>query len=150
MKSGLEGGDVMLALPLPGFNGLIGTKNLDSDGAQMPRLGRELAGAAKLAGVAGVYHSDELPAYGIEQEFVDATKDALDGVDAFVLCLAPKWQVELALESVLNRARLAFERIPQEVRNVVIKKGSPDDGTTTPMRPLPGGARMQWRQIFRR
>ena len=30
----------MLALPLPGFNGLIGTKNLDSDGAQMPRLGR--------------------------------------------------------------------------------------------------------------
>lgn len=142
VKSGLEAGDVMLALPLPGFSGLIGTKNLDSDGAQMPRLGRELAGAAKLAGVAGVYHSDELPAYGIEQEFVDATREALDGVDAFVLCLAPKWQAELALESVLNRARLAFERIPQEVRNVVIKKGSPDDGTTTPMRPLPGGARM--------
>jgi len=108
----------------------------------MPRLGRELAGAAKLAGVAGVYHSDELPAYGIDQQFVDLTKESLSGVDAFVLCLAPRWQAELALESVLNRAHLAFERIPQEVRNVAIKKGSPEDGTTTPMRPLPGGARM--------
>ena len=142
VKSGLDDGSIMLALPLPGFNGLIGTKELDSEGSQMPRLGREFAGAAKLAGVAGVYHSDELPAYGIEKEFVDATMDALDGVDAFVLCLAPRWQAELALESVLNRAKLAFERIPQEVRNVVIRKGSPEDGTTTPMRPLPGGARM--------
>ena len=142
VKSGLDSGSIMLALPLPGFNGLIGTKELDSEGSQMPRLGREFAGAAKLAGVAGVYHSDELPAYGIGKEFVDATMDALDGVDAFVLCLAPRWQAELALESVLNRAKLAFERIPQEVRNVVIRKGSPEDGTTTPMRPLPGGARM--------
>jgi len=142
VKSGLESNSIMLALPLPGFSGLIGTKELDADGAQLPRLGRELAGAAKLAGVAGVFHSDELPAYGIEQDFVDATRENLNGADAFVLCLAPKWQAELALESVLNRARMAFERIAQEVRNVVIKKGSPEDGTTTPMRPLPGGARM--------
>ena len=142
VKQGLAEKSAMLALPLPGFSGLIGTKEFDVNGAQMPRLGRELAGAAKLAGVAGVYHSDELPAYGIEQEFVDATREALDGCDAFVLCLAPKWQAELALESVLNRARMAFDRIPQEVRNVVIRKGSPEDGTTTPMRPLPGGARM--------
>ncbi len=142
VKSGLESNSVMLALPLPGFEGLIGVKEFDADGAQMPRLGRELAGAAKLAGVAGVFHSDELPAYGIDQNCVDSTRELLEGVDAFVLCLAPKWQAELALESVLNRARKAFDRISQEVRNVVIKKGSPEDGTTTPMRPLPGGARM--------
>ena len=142
VRGGLESNSIMLALPLPGFNGLIGTKEFDADGAQLPRLGRELAGAAKLAGVAGIFHSDELPAYGIEQNFVDATREKLGGVDAFVLCLAPKWQAELALESVLNRARMAFDRISQEVRNVAIKKGSPEDGTTTPMRPLPGGARM--------
>ena len=59
-----------------------------------------------------------------------------------MLCLAPSWQAELALESVLLRARAAWHRIPQEVRNVVIKKGAPEDGTTAPMRPLPGGARM--------
>ena len=84
VKQGLAENSEMLALPLQGFSGLIGTKEFDADGAQMPRLGRELAGAAKLAGVASVYHSDELPAYGIEQEFVDATREALDGCDAFV------------------------------------------------------------------
>jgi len=142
VKKGLDSGSIMLALPLPGFSGYIGVKEFDDDGAQLPRLGRELAGAAKLAGVAGVFHSDELPAYGIEQPHVDAVKDSLNGSDAFVLCLAPRWQAELALESVLNRARGAFNRISQEVRNVVIRKGAPEDGTTAPMRPLPGGARM--------
>lgn len=142
VKRGLESGSIMLALPLPGFAGIIGTKTLDEDGAQLPRLGRELAGAAKLAGVAGVFHSDELPAYGIEQSQVDSVREILGGTDAFVLCLAPQWQAELALESVLERARGAFDRIPQEVRNVVVRKGAPEDGTTSPMRPLPGGARM--------
>ena len=142
--NGLQKSYTMLALPLPGLAGKIGTKQLDSEGSQLPRLGRELAGAAKLAGVKGVFHSDELPAYGIEISNVESVRKALklSNDDGFVLCLAPKWQAELALESVLLRARAAWHRIPQEVRNVVIKKGAPDDGTTAPMRPLPGGARM--------
>ena len=142
--NGLQKSYTMLALPLPGLAGKIGTKQLDSEGSQLPRLGRELAGAAKLAGVKGVFHSDELPAYGIEISNVESVRTALklSDDDGFVLCLAPKWQAELALESVLLRARAAWHRIPQEVRNVVIKKGAPDDGTTAPMRPLPGGARM--------
>jgi glutamyl-tRNA(Gln) amidotransferase subunit E len=144
VTEGLARGYTMLSLPLNGFAGKIGSSSLDVEGAQLPRLGRELAGAAKLAGVRGVFHSDELPAYGIEEEHVEAVRKQLKlrSDDAFVLCLAPSWQARLALESVGRRARLAFHRIPQEVRNVVVKKGAPDDGTTTPMRPLPGGARM--------
>ena len=86
------------------------------------------------------FHSDELPAYGIGQKETDACQAILG--DCFVLCVAPQWQAELALEGVLSRAKLAYHRIPQEVRNVVIRKGAPEDGTTTAMRPLPGGARM--------
>ena len=144
VTSSLDSGSVMLALLLPGLAGKIGTKVLDSQGSQMPRLGRELAGAAKLAGVKGIFHSDELPAYGITQDYVDAVREnlSLNDQDAFLLCCAPKWQAELALESSLNRARMAWHRSPKEVRNVVIKKGAPEDGTTSPMRPLPGGARM--------
>lgn len=144
VTSSLDSGGVMLALLLPGLAGKIGTKVLDSEGSQMPRLGRELAGAAKLAGVKGIFHSDELPAYGITQDYVDAVREnlSLNDQDAFLLCCAPKWQAELALESSLNRARMAWHRSPKEVRNVVIKKGAPEDGTTSPMRPLPGGARM--------
>lgn len=141
---GLSQGSVMLALPLANLSGKIGTKQMDKGGSQLPRLGRELAGAAKQAGVKGVFHSDELPAYGVEASEVELVRNELNlkDSDAFILCLAPKWQAELALESVLLRARLAWHRIPQEVRNVVIKKGAPEDGTTSPMRPLPGGARM--------
>ena len=141
---GLSKGSIMLALPLANLAGKIGTKQMDKGGAQLPRLGRELAGAAKQAGVKGVFHSDELPAYGVESVEVDKVRSELDlqQSDAFILCLAPQWQAELALESVLHRARLAWHRIPQEVRNVVVKKGAPEDGTTSPMRPLPGGARM--------
>ena len=141
---GLDQSHTMLGLPLPKLAGRIGVKQLDAEGAQLPRLGRELAGAAKLAGVKGVFHSDELPAYGISESHVAKVREELElsDNDGFVLCLAPRWQAELALESVLLRARTAWHRIPQEVRNVVIRKGAPDDGTTAPMRPLPGGARM--------
>jgi len=144
ISKGQAAGHVVLALVLPRMAGSLGTKSLDEDGAQLPRLGRELAGAAKLAGVKGVFHSDELPAYGIQQEDVAAVRSMLDATedDAFVLCLAPRWQATLALEAVRSRALAAFHRLPKEVRNVVVAKGAPADGTTTPMRPLPGGARM--------
>ena len=144
IKKSLSSGSVLLALKLSGFAGKIGSKEVDENGAQLPRLGRELASSAKQAGVAGIFHSDELPAYGITEIDVASTRErlSLSDDDAFVLCVAPQWQAELALESVLLRARAAFHRIPGEVRNVVIRKGSPEDGTTTAMRPLPSGARM--------
>ena len=144
ISSSLENGSSVLGVILPGFSGLLGKKTSDVGGPQLPRLGRELASAAKLAGVAGIFQSDELPAYGISESEVDSVRSelTLSGSDAFALCIAPRWQGELALESVVNRARMAFHRIPQEVRNVVIRKGKPEDGTTTALRPLPGGARM--------
>ena len=140
----LENGSLVLGVSLPGFSGKLGKKNPEQDGPQNPRLGRELASAAKLAGVSGIFHSDELPAFGISEEEIAQVRNNLSSKDedAFVLCIAPKWQSELALESVINRARQAFHRIPKEVRNVVIKKGKPEDGTTTALRPLPGGARL--------
>ena len=32
---------------------------------------------------------------------------------------------------------MAYHRIPKEVRNVIIRKGQPEDGTTSALRPLP-------------
>ena len=140
IRASIDSGAVVLGLSLPGLAGHLGTKQLDAEGSQLPRLGRELASAAKLAGVKGIFHSDELPAYGITETETAACADHLG--DCFVLCVAPEWQAELALEAVLARARQSYHRIPQEVRNVVVRKGAPEDGTTTAMRPLPGGARM--------
>ena len=144
VTSSIQNGSCILGISLPGFSGKIGKKTTDEKGSQLPRLGREFASAAKLAGVSGILHSDELPAYGISEAEVDSVRSqlSLSEADAFVLCIAPKWQSELALEAVIDRARLAFHRIPREVRNVVVLKGKPEDGTTTALRPLPGGARM--------
>ena len=144
VNNALSEGATPLAVRLPGFNGKLGSKSPDQEGAQLPRLGRELASAAKLAGVAGIFHSDELPSYGISEEDVITIRTALElsESDAFAFCIAPHWQAKLALESVVDRCRMAYHRIPQEVRNVVVRKGQPDDGTTTALRPLPGGARM--------
>ena len=144
VRGPLEEGATVHGVALPGFSGKIGIKADDANAPQLPRLGRELASAAKLAGVAGIFHSDELPDYGISQEEVDSVRYrlSLGELDAFALCVAPAWQAELALESVVNRTRLAYHRIPKEVRNVVIRKGQPEDGTTTALRPLPGRARM--------
>ncbi|MBW3583392.1 MAG: Glu-tRNA(Gln) amidotransferase subunit GatE [Euryarchaeota archaeon] len=124
---------VVLALPLPGFDGLIGGT---ADG---PRLGKEFAAyAKKYAGVRGVFHSDELPAYGIEQEEVDAVRDALrlDTHDGFVLAAESATVARAALDAVLERAKLCLVRLPREVRNAL-----PDE-TTVFLRPLPGAARM--------
>jgi len=144
VRDSLSSGSVVQGTALPGFADKIGSKQPDADGAELPRLGRELASAARLAGVAGIFHSDELPAYGISKIEVEGVRQALSLAeeDAFVLCVAPPWQSKLALEAVVERARGAYHRIPQEVRNVVIRKGQPADGTTTALRPLPGGARM--------
>ena len=144
IRSGIEAGHGVYAIALQGMNGMIGPEKRYSDGTQIPRLGRELSGAAKRAGVKGIIHSDETPAYGIEASHVRSLRTALSlsPEDAFVLCIAPDWQAHLALDSVLSRARQAYHRIPKEVRNVVVRKGQPEDGSTMPMRPLPGGARM--------
>ena len=65
VRASLSTGSRVQGVALSGFAGKIGSKQLDGDGAQLPRLGRELASAAKLAGVAGIFHSAEMPASGI-------------------------------------------------------------------------------------
>lgn len=119
---------IVLAVRLPKFRGLL--KN---------RLGPELAQYAKAgAGVRGIFHSDELPAYGITIEEKKALEEmlSLKEEDAFALVAEKKEAAEKALKEVVMRCRLAFHGTPKETR-----KANPD-GSTEFMRPLPGSARM--------
>jgi glutamyl-tRNA(Gln) amidotransferase subunit E len=89
-------------------------------------------------GLKGIFHSDELPAYGVTAEEVDAVSAALgcrEG-DAFVLAAGPETMTHAAMEAVSSRARAALGDMLPEVR------GARPDGTTRYMRPLPGSARM--------
>ncbi|MCK5414459.1 MAG: Glu-tRNA(Gln) amidotransferase subunit GatE [Thermoplasmata archaeon] len=136
LSGALEKGGRVLALRLPGFAGLL--KGPDGEDGTRRRLGTELAGYAISMGLRGVFHSDELPAYGVTAEEVDqvaATLGCSEG-DAFVMAAGPEATVTAAMEAVASRAASACGQMQPEVR------GAQVDGTTRFMRPLPGSARM--------
>ncbi len=136
IQTALKDDGRVLAIALPGFQGLLGSKDQDPDA---PRLGRELAGYAKArAGVPGIFHSDELPGYGITPAEVEDVEAALGtgSEDALVLVAADADTAHSALDAVADRARTALEGVPEETRDVM------EDGTSRYLRPLPGSARM--------
>lgn len=133
-KRALTSGGAALAVKLPGFARLLGVELQPGR-----RLGTEMADRARYwAEVGGIFHSDELPAYGISPEEVTAVRRALQcgELDAFVLVFEEKKRAIRALEAVVERAREALEGVPPETR------GANPDGTTRFMRPMPGSARM--------
>src|SRR5208337_663326 len=134
MKEAISKGGVVVATKLPKFNGLLG-KEL----APGLRLGTELSNRASFwAGVGGIFHSDELPGYGVTEEEVRHVKDRLNvaGDDAFVLVADEKAKAKDALDAVVDRAIEAISGVPEETRTAM------PDGTTRYMRPRPGAARM--------
>ncbi len=101
------------------------------------RYGTELSDRAKvIAGVGGLFHSDELPRYGITQEDVDNVRKELSCKenDGFVMIADTKERSEKALLAVIERINISG--VPKEVR-----KPNPD-GTSSYSRPMPGAARM--------
>src|SRR5438046_8917829 len=66
VATALKKGGVVLGWPLPGFAGLLKDK-----------LGPELAAHARVARVAGLFPSDELPAYGVISSEVTPARAAL-------------------------------------------------------------------------
>ena len=132
ISSALGSGGKVLAAALPGFAGVLRS---DDEGL---RLGAELAQRAAIMGVKGIFHSDELPAYGVTQDDVDALFDrlSLGENDAFAICSGMPGKAGAALEAVVWRANEALEGVPEETRDPL------PDGTSRYSRPLPGAERM--------
>ena len=124
----------VLAVRLSGFAGLL-KKEL----ALGMRLGAELAGMARFWGrVGGIFHTDEMPAYGITAEELNQLGQLLnkDSMDAVVFVADKSENAVDALKAVTERARVALKGVPEETR------AANPDGTTKYMRPRPGAARM--------
>ena len=118
---------------LKGFGGLIG-KEIQPN----RRFGTELASYAKKRGVLGIFHTDELPAYGITEYEVEDMKKYLnvDEDDAIIIVAHDEEIATSALEEVIRRAKMAYDGVVEETRK------SLDDGNTEYMRPLPTSSRM--------
>ena len=129
----LSGDGAALAVRLVGFDGQVG-REIEPD----RRLGTEFADHAGRHGAGGIFHTDELPAYGVTEAEVTALREAVDAgpEDAVALVADDPETAELAIEAVADRARAAIEGVPEETRD------ANEDGTTRYLRPLPGAARM--------
>ncbi|MCW4015297.1 MAG: Glu-tRNA(Gln) amidotransferase subunit GatE [Candidatus Bathyarchaeota archaeon] len=124
----------ILAVKLSGFAGL-----LKRELASGMRLGSELAGMARFWGrVGGIFHTDEMPAYGVTEEELSKLAQLLkkQPQDAIVFVADTLENATDALKAVVARSKVALRCVPEETR------AANPDGTTKYMRPRPGAARM--------
>ncbi|MBT6645945.1 MAG: Glu-tRNA(Gln) amidotransferase subunit GatE [Thaumarchaeota archaeon] len=102
------------------------------------RLGKEIGQLVRFFGIGGVFHSDELPNYGIEDVDIKRVTEKLDiqNDDAFLIIAGEKISVGFAINSIINRIKLAKNGPPAETR------AATQNGDTIFLRPRPGASRM--------
>jgi glutamyl-tRNA(Gln) amidotransferase subunit E len=102
------------------------------------RLGKEIGQLVRFFGIGGVFHSDELPNYGINDSDVDRVKKHLelaDG-DGFLIIAGERSKLDYAIDSIIKRIQDAANGVPAETRAVT------QEGETVFLRPRPGASRM--------
>jgi len=134
VQKALDANQKVLAVKLAKFKGFLKRELMPGF-----RLGTEMADRARFWGrVGGIFHTDEMPAYGITAEEVVELRKVVsaEDEDAVVFVADKAENATDALKAVFERAREALKGVPAETR-------APNaDGTTRYMRPRPGAARM--------
>ena len=133
ISNAISTGGNVFAIKLEGFKGLIGKEIQPGR-----RFGTELAAYAKKMGVSGIFHTDELPAYGITDEEVETVSKhlKLSNDDAFIIVADNKEKAMNAITEVQRRAKIAIIEVPEETRKAL------DDANSEYLRPLPTASRM--------
>ncbi len=122
-----------MAFVLRGFRGILSFEPYPGI-----RLGRELGDLVKSYGIGGIFHSDELPNYGISSEDVQSISSELKMKknDAFVLIGGSTKSLNTVLTELSNRIKRSFSGVVPETRSARL------DGVTVFSRPRPGSSRM--------
>jgi glutamyl-tRNA(Gln) amidotransferase subunit E len=133
VKKILTGDSRFTAFVLRGFKGILSFEPYPAI-----RLGKELGDLVKIYGIGGIFHSDELPNYGITPEDVESITTVLriDKNDAFVLIGGPTKSLNTVLFELFTRIKKAFSGVVPETRSARL------DGVTVFSRPKPGSSRM--------
>jgi glutamyl-tRNA(Gln) amidotransferase subunit E len=133
VKKILTGDSRFTAFVLRGFKGILSFEPYPAI-----RLGKELGDLVKVYGIGGIFHSDELPNYGITPEDVESITTVLrmDKNDAFVLIGGPTKSLNTVLFELFTRIKKAFSGVVPETRSARL------DGVTVFSRPKPGSSRM--------
>jgi glutamyl-tRNA(Gln) amidotransferase subunit E len=103
------------------------------------RLGKEIAELVRFFGIGGVFHSDELPNYGVEKTDIENLQKFLkiDDADAFLILAAPDEKMNIVIDQIISRVdHIKNNGIPIDTRLATV------NGETKFLRPRPGAARM--------
>jgi glutamyl-tRNA(Gln) amidotransferase subunit E len=123
-----------MAIKAEGFDGILGYEPYVG-----VRLGRQLAEIVRFYGLGGIFHSDELPNYGITESEVAEVKERLNmvnGRDAFILIGGDNDRVRFAVDAIIQRLNKVTQGVVPETR------AATPDGKTIFIRPRPGSSRM--------
>jgi glutamyl-tRNA(Gln) amidotransferase subunit E len=133
IKKILSDDSKIMAFVLRGFRGMLSLEPYPGI-----RLGRELGDLVKSYGIGGIFHSDELPNYGISSEEVQSLASDLkmEKNDAFILIGGSIKSLNTVLIELSNRIRRSFSGVVPETRSARL------DGVTVFSRPRPGSSRM--------
>ena len=102
------------------------------------RLGKEIGQLVRFFGIGGVFHSDELPNYGINDSDVGKVRKHLELAegDGFLIIAGEDPKLDYAVNSIVKRIQDAANGVPAETR------AATQDGETVFLRPRPGASRM--------
>ena len=103
------------------------------------RLGKDVAELVRFFGLGGVFHSDELPNYGIEESDLENLKEFLkiNENDGFLILAIPEEKINTIVDQIILRIKhIKNEGIPIDTRLAT------QTGETKFLRPRPGAARM--------
>ena len=133
VQKALKDNSVIKAIKIENFSGMFGYSPYEGI-----RLGKEIGQLVKFYGIGGVFHSDELPDYGIDDEDISIVKNILKikENDAFLIIAAPSSKIDFAIDSIINRLVEAKKGVPAETRLAT------QTGETVFLRPRPGASRM--------
>ncbi|HEX2487471.1 MAG TPA: Glu-tRNA(Gln) amidotransferase subunit GatE [Nitrososphaeraceae archaeon] len=127
-------GNILVAIRVKGFKGLFGFEPYPDI-----RIGKELGELVRFYGFGGLFHSDELPNYGITDIEVKKVNEILDidiSKDGFIILGGPREKMSIAISAICDRLNSVSSGVPSETRAARI------DGKTIYSRPKPGSARM--------
>jgi glutamyl-tRNA(Gln) amidotransferase subunit E len=126
--------NIFMAIRVKGFKGLFGFEPYPDI-----RIGKELGELVRFYGFGGLFHSDELPNYGITDIEVRKVNEILDidiSKDGFIILGGPREKMSIAISAICDRLKNVSSGVPSETRAARI------DGKTIYSRPKPGSARM--------
>ena len=133
IKKAISDGSVIKSIRIKNFAGLFSYEPYEGI-----RLGKELGQLVRFYGIGGIFHSDELPNYGIENSDIQHLQKLLEisSNDGFIIIAGENSKIDFAIDSIIKRIEDAKNGVPAETR------GATPSGETVFLRPRPGASRM--------